>query len=89
MPNIKSAKKRAKQSLTRAATNAQIKSKLKTQFKKIEKLIEDKKSDEAITVLSAYFKLIDKAVGKGVIKKNTAARNKSRLSIRISKLTKS
>ncbi len=48
--------------------------------KKIKKLKEEGKKEEAQKFIPAAYKAIDKATKKGVIKKNTAARKKSRLS---------
>lgn len=53
---------------------------LKEGVKSIEKLATAKKWKDAKAALSAGYSAIDKAVKKGVIKKNTAARKKARLS---------
>lgn len=47
--------------------------------KTFKKLVVAKKVDEAETSLPSLYKAIDKAAKRGVIKKNTAARKKSRL----------
>ena len=47
--------------------------------------LKGKSRDEQKEALSAAYKAIDKAAKRGVIKKNTAARKKSRLSARIKK----
>ena len=52
---------------------------MKELVKKIEKLSKTSKADAA-KMLSSVFQAIDKAAKKGVIKKNNAARKKSRLS---------
>ena len=52
---------------------------MKEIIKKIEKIVKTDKT-EAVKMLSGAFQAIDKAVQKGVIKKNNAARKKSRLS---------
>jgi len=83
LPNIKSASKRARQSIKRRDKNAAVKGLLKTVAKKTELLIAEKKIDDAKTVLKTYYKFIDKAAGKGILKKNTAARRKSKLTRKI------
>jgi small subunit ribosomal protein S20 len=79
MANHPSALKRHRQSVKRRLINSQNGSKLKTQLKKLKTAIEAKKTADAKGLLPATFSLIDKSVQKGVIKKNTAARYKSRL----------
>jgi small subunit ribosomal protein S20 len=72
MPNIKSAKKRVKVGKRQADENINLRSGMRTAIKKVVKT-NDKDS------LSDAIKKIDKAASKGIIKKNTAARKKSRL----------
>lgn len=79
MPIIQSAKKAIRSSLRKKAFNDRQKRAMKDIIKKIEKTVKiDKK--EAGKLLSSAFALIDKTAKKGVIKKNNAARKKSRLS---------
>lgn len=52
---------------------------MKEVVKNIKKLVADKKKDDANDALHLAYKAIDKAAKTGVIKKNTAARKKSRL----------
>lgn len=79
MPITKSAKKAIRGSLRKKAFNDQRKKVVKEITKKIEKLAKTSK-DEGAKMLSSAFQAIDKAAQKGVIKKNNAARKKSRLS---------
>lgn len=76
MPNIKSAKKRVK--VIEAKSNANIlkKGSMKTAVKKVEK--EATKEN-----LNTANKRIDKALNQGIIKKNKAARLKSRLTKKV------
>jgi len=53
---------------------------MKSLIKQIRGLISSKKKEEALKLLSQVYSAIDKAAKRGVIKKNTAARKKSRLS---------
>jgi small subunit ribosomal protein S20 len=78
MPITQSAKKAIRGSLRKKAFNDQRKRVMKEIIKKIEKIAQTDKN-EAAKILSSAFQAIDKAVQKGVIKKNNAARKKSRL----------
>lgn len=80
MPIIKSAKKALRGSLKKKAVNDRNKKAVKESIKKIEKLVKEKKSDEAKKILPEAYSVIDKACKKGIIKKNNASRKKSRLS---------
>ena len=73
MPNIKSAKKRVLVTNKKSVSNNDVKSSMRTAIKKMEKTPTNEK-------LVAATKKIDKACKDNVIKKNTAARYKSRLS---------
>lgn len=79
MPIIKSAKKAMRGSLRKKAFNDRQKHTMKDIIKKIEKTAKGDKG-EAQKLLSSAFAIIDKGAKKGVIKKNNAARKKSRLS---------
>jgi small subunit ribosomal protein S20 len=79
MPITQSAKKAIRGSLRKKAFNDRRKRVMKEEIKKIEKLAKTDKVG-ASKMLSTAFQVIDKAAKKGVIKKNNAARKKSRLS---------
>lgn len=79
MPITQSAQKAIRGSLRKKAFNDQRKRAMKEIIKKIEKTVKTDK-DEAKKMLSVAFQAIDKSAQKGVIKKNNAARKKSRLS---------
>ena len=79
MPITKSAKKAVRGSLRKKGFNDRQKHDIKDIIKKIEKTVKTDKK-EAEKLLSLAFAVIDKAAKKGVIKKNNAARKKSRLS---------
>lgn len=79
MPIIKSAKKAVRGSLRKKAFNDRRKRVMKEIIKKIEKLAKSDKK-EAASLLSSAYQAIDKAAKTGVIKRNNAARKKSRLS---------
>ncbi len=88
MPIKKAAFKALRQSKKRAARNKKIKEELKMLLKKSRKLIEAKKIDEAKEAVKNAVKMFDRAVTKGIIKRNTAARKKSRLMKRLNVLIK-
>lgn len=79
MPITQSAKKAIRGSLRKKAFNDQRRRVMKEIIKKIEKIAKTDKN-QAVKMLSSAFQAIDKAAQKGVIKKNNAARKKSRLS---------
>ncbi len=79
MPITKSAKKAIRGSLRKKAFNDARKRAMKDVIKKLEKAVKADK-ESAVKMLPTAFKAIDKAAKRGVIKKNNAARKKSRLS---------
>jgi len=79
MPITQSAKKAIRGSLRKKGYNDRSKRAMKEIIKKMEKVAKTDKK-EAGKVLSSAFQTIDKAAKRGVIKKNNAARKKSRLS---------
>ena len=85
MPNKKSAEKELRKNVKRNAANKQVSNKLKNLTKTNLKQIAsgDKKVKESFT---QTIKTIDKAAKKGIIKKNTAARKKSRLMKKVNTL---
>jgi len=58
--------------------------KLKTQIKRLRAALASGKPEDTKTLLPETFSIIDRSVQKGVIKKNTARRYKSRLAKRVS-----
>ena len=85
MPNKKSAEKELRKAVKRNAANKKVASKLKDLVKTNLKQI--KAGDKKVTTdYSKTIKAIDKAAKKGVIKKNTASRKKSRLMKKINAL---
>jgi small subunit ribosomal protein S20 len=82
MANHKSAEKRVRQTEKRNAINRSNRSQLRTKIKGLRSAIAH--NDAALTAesLGSTVSLIDKAVNKGLIHKNTAARYKSRLTRR-------
>ena len=86
MANIKSSKKRVLIAERNRQRNVAVKSEIKTAIKKALVAAQAKDAEAVSASLSAVYKLCDKAVGKGVLHKNTAARKKSRLTVAVNKL---
>lgn len=79
MPNIKSAKKRVLVIEKKTERNKAIKSEVKTEVKKFLALVTAGDKVAATEKLPHTCSIIDSAVSKGVLKKNTAANKKSGL----------
>lgn len=79
MANHKSAVKRIRQTERRNEVNRRNRSRLRTQIKSLRVAIESGNQDEAKSLLAQTVSVIDKAIQKGVIHHNAAARYKSRL----------
>lgn len=86
MPNTKSAIKAARASLRKRAFNQKVKTKVKSEVKNLERLIKSASKNEAAAKLREAMSAMDKAVKRGVMKKNTASRKKSRLAKALAKL---
>ena len=86
MPNIKSAKKRVLISKAENARNKAAKSLLKTNVKKFDAAVEAGNREQADSAYKAAVKSVDQAVKKGILHKNTAARKKSSMTLKINKL---
>jgi small subunit ribosomal protein S20 len=82
MAITKSAKKAHRASLKKHVFNIRRKRALTDTTKVVKKLVATD-TKEAAKALSAAYKAIDKAAKRGVIKKNTASRKKSRLALSI------
>lgn len=80
VPYSKTPAKRIKQAEANRLRNKAYKSKLKTSVKKFEASLSEGNVEVAKENLLQVTSLIDKSVTKGIMHKNTAARNKSRLS---------
>lgn len=85
MPITKSAKKALRQSKKRRQRNLRRLDTMKDIIKQIRKLVAENKKEEAEKLLPRAYKVIDKAAKTGIIKKNNAARKKSRLAKLVNK----
>lgn len=86
MANIKSAKKRARQSEKHRRHNASMRSMVRTYMKKVLTAIAAGDKKLAEESLKEAFPVIDRMANKGLIHKNKAARHKSRLTAQIKKM---
>lgn len=83
MANIKSAKKRARQSEQRRQRNASARSMVRTAIKKVVKAIDGNDKAAAEAALKSAQPLMDRYASRGLIHQNKAARHKSRLNTAI------
>ena len=86
MANIKSAKKRAKQTVVRNARNASQRSMLRTAVKKVLKALDANDAESAKAAFAVAQPILDRYSARGLIHRNKAARHKSRLTARINAL---
>ncbi len=86
MANHKSAEKRVRQNAKRKDINRNNRSKLRTSIKKLRTAVAGHDKAGSAELLNPTISLIDKAVNKGIIHRNTAARHKSRLTKHVSEL---
>ncbi len=77
MPIIKSAIKRARQTITRRSRNLQVKRAIKQDITALYTAISTGEAENITSSLSMAYSQIDRAVKKGTLHKNTAARKKS------------
>ena len=87
MANTYSALKRGRQTERRTEFNRQSKSRLRHQIRAMRRAITSKDANAAAALLPQTFSLIDRSAKSGLIKKNTAARYKSRLHQRVKALS--
>jgi small subunit ribosomal protein S20 len=83
MPNTYSALKRMRQEGRRTKVNRARKSRLRYQMRAFRRLLDGKDAEAAQAILPKTFSLIDRAARWGIIKRNTASRYKSRLTLRL------
>lgn len=86
MANHFSALKRVRQDEKRTEYNRQYRSRLRHQIRAMRRAISSKDPKAAAELLPATFSLIDRSAKNGIIKSNTAARYKSKLTLRVKAL---
>ena len=87
LANTAQARKRVRQSEKARTRNAGQKSNFRTSIKKVLKSLSDKNKDQSNTNFKEAMSIMDKLVIKGLIHKNKAARQKSRLNKKIQGLS--
>jgi len=86
MPQIKSAIKRVKTSERSHLRNISYKSKIKSSIKKFELALSEKNKEEIIKYFKDAVSILDKSVNKGILRKNTASRQKTNLTKKLNAL---
>ena len=86
MANSPQSKKRARQAVKRRAHTASLRSMVRTYIKRVQAAVDANDQEKAAGALQDAVPLIDKAVSKGIMPKNTAARHKSRLNKKVKAL---
>jgi len=83
MANHLSALKRARQTETRTERNRAARSRMRTALRHLREALASGNPEVATTQFRSTVAVLDKAVSKGVVHKNTASRYKARLSARL------
>ena len=86
MANIKSSEKANRQRIKRTARNVAQKTAMRTVIKRLRAAIGGKNAKEAQALLKTAVAAVDSAASKGVIKRGTASRTVSRLTVAVSGL---
>ena len=79
MANSSTAAKRHRQNIKRRIRNRMVKSELRTNTRRLLELVESQSPEDAKKQYVSVANLLDRAVSKGVLHRNTAARKKHRL----------
>lgn len=83
MPNIKSSIRSVKTDAELHAKNSAVKSSIRKAVRKLNEAVEAGQTEEAKNLLTNVVSGFDKAVAKGIVHKNTAARKKSRMAQKV------
>ena len=86
MANIKSARKRARQSEKTRQHNMGLRSLMRTKIKTVVKACDSGDKDAAAAAYKDAVPVIDSMINKGIVTKNKASRHKSRLNKRVKAL---
>jgi len=86
MANTYTAIKRVRQTERRTEYNRENKTRLRHQIRAMRRAIASKDAKAALEMLPATFSVIDRSAKFGIVKKNTAARYKSKLHLRVKAL---
>lgn len=86
MANHFSALKRVREDEKRTAVNRMAKTRLRHQIRSMRRALASKDAKAAQALLPATFSVVDRSAKNGIIKKNTAARYKSNLHLKVKAL---
>jgi small subunit ribosomal protein S20 len=86
MANHFSALKRVRQDARRTERNRAGKTRLRHQIRAMRRMLTSKDASGALALLPKTFSVIDRSAKLGLIKKNTAARYKSHLHVKVKAL---
>jgi small subunit ribosomal protein S20 len=86
LANSPQARKRARQNDKRRAHNASLRSLVRTKIKQVIAATRSGDAEAARAAFDAAVPVIDRMAGRGIIKKNKAARHKSRLNAKVKAL---
>ena len=87
MANTVTSLKRVRMTERRTTVNRVRKTRLRHQIRAMRRLLDQKDTQGATKLIPSTFSLVDRAAKWGIIKKNTASRYKSRLALRVRKLS--
>ncbi|HUZ47885.1 MAG TPA: 30S ribosomal protein S20 [Terriglobia bacterium] len=87
MANHKSALKRLTQTRAEAERNRAHRTRLRHQIRQLRQAFDAKDKAKAETLLTPTLSMLDRMIQKGILHRNTAARYKSRLSLRFNALS--
>jgi small subunit ribosomal protein S20 len=85
-PRLASGRKRARQDVVRNAANSSLRSKYRTSVKNVEKAVASGDKAKATEAFKIMQSVVDTVADKGIFHKNKAARDKSRLVVRMKAL---
>ena len=85
-PRLASGRKRARQNVKLNAANTSLRSKYRTVIKNVEKAVAAGDKAKAQELFATMQSVVDTVADKGIFHKNTAARDKSRLSAKVKAL---
>lgn len=87
MPQSKSAAKRLHQNDLRRSRNRALRSTLRSRIHVFEERVAGEDHENARTELKKAYSLLDRAIARGVVKKNYASRKKSQLARRLNSIS--
>jgi small subunit ribosomal protein S20 len=87
MANTVSSLKRVRIAARKTIINRARRTRLRHQIRSMRRLLDQKDATGATKLVPQTFSMVDRAAKWGIIKKNTAARYKSRLTLRLRNIT--